>query len=44
MQKAFNSGDSAVNKWLSSAKGYANNINTPNNGWLEMFNDQYPMK
>ena len=44
MQKAFNNGDSAVNKWLSSAKGYDNNINTPNNGWLEMFNDQYPMK
>ena len=44
MQKAFNSGDSASNKWISSAKGYVHNINTPNNGWLEMFIDQYPMK
>ena len=44
MQKAFNNGDSASKKWISSAKGYVHNINSPNNGWLEMFIDQYPMK
>tara|TARA_Y100001937_G_scaffold127665_1_gene200620 strand:- start:929 stop:1771 length:843 start_codon:yes stop_codon:yes gene_type:complete len=44
MQKAFNNGNSASKKWISSAKGYVHNINSPNNGWLEMFIDQYPMK